>query len=258
MRFQARLRKGILGVLFLLLALSVSAEDEPRRFFFRGDRSSTVLSSGGERTRLEGNARVETDGVIISADSIEVYGESFRYAEAEGNLRVSDADRGIELTAQSFFYDRELETSRAEGAVYLEDSRNKIVVRAGYMEQYGSEDIVLLQVNVRVFREDMTARAEVVRFLREQDMVELSGLPVVYWKGDEYRAARIQMDLERDEIVLEGGVQGTVRLDSEEDEQAAAETDAGEPGEQPLDGAAAGVPAEQTPVDAPGETSDSE
>ena len=233
----------------------LAAEDEPQRFNFRGDRSTTVLGEGSERTRLIGNARIETDGVLITADQIEVFGESFRYAEASGNLRVIDADREIELTAQTFFYDRELEISRAEGAVYMEDARNEVVVRAGFLESYAKEDVVMMQVGVRIFREDMTARAEVVRFLREEEIIELSGLPMVFWKGDEYSAARIQMDLEKDEIVLQGGVQGTVKADSaEEDGQPAEDEPAGDapPEEAGLPAAEDGQAGEVPPAeDAP-------
>lgn len=197
-------------VLLLCSAALLSAQERSRQFLFRSDRSTTVLSEGRERTRLEGNARIETESVVITADIIEVYGDSFRYAEASGNLRVVDEARGIELTAREFFYDRERDISRAIGAVYMEDLQNEVIVRGGFLESLGEEDIVLIQVNVRIFREDMTARAEFARFLRKEEMLELSGLPIVIWQGDEYRATRIQMDLANDEIVLQGSVQGTV------------------------------------------------
>ncbi|WP_460051302.1 hypothetical protein [Spirochaeta dissipatitropha] len=196
--------------LFFCLVLCAAAPMYGRTFQFRSDRSSTVMAEGRERTRLEGNAQVRTESVSIFADVIEVYGESFRYAEASGNLRVIDESRGIELTAQSFFYDRELDISRASGAVYMEDINNELIVRSGYLESLGEEDIVLIQVNVRIFREDMTARSEFARFLRQDEILELSGLPVVFWQGDEYRASRIQLDLSNDEILLQGSVQGTV------------------------------------------------
>ena len=206
-------------LLLLCSTVLLGAQERSRQFSFRSDRSTTVLSEGRERTRLEGNARIETDSVVITADVIEVYGDSFRYAEASGNLRVVDSDRGIELTAREFFYDRERDISRAIGAVYMEDTRNEVVVRGGFLESLGEEDTVLIQVNVRIFREDMTARAEFARFLREQEILELSGLPIVIWKGDEYRATRIQMDLANDEIVLQGSVQGTVSPQSQGDEE---------------------------------------
>ncbi|AFG38699.1 hypothetical protein Spiaf_2673 [Spirochaeta africana DSM 8902] len=203
-------RMQLLILLLLLAAGTLGAEQRSRSFTFSSDRSSTVLREGRERTRLEGNARIQTEDIVITANVIEVYGESFRFAEASGNLRVVDESRGIELTARQFFYDRELDVSRAVGAVYMEDTINEVVVRGGFLESLGEEDVILVQVNVRIFREDMTARAEFARFLRVEDILELSGLPVVFMNGDEYRASRIQLDLENDEILLQGSVQGTV------------------------------------------------
>ncbi|MFW5800559.1 MAG: hypothetical protein ACOCVC_00885 [Spirochaeta sp.] len=211
--------RSIVLVCVLLFAVLVRVDGQSRSFSFSSERSTTVLSEGRERTRLEGNARIETENVVISADVIEVYGDSFRYAEAAGNLSVVDETRGIELTAHEFFYDRELDSSRATGAVYMEDTTNEVVVRGGYLESFGEEDVILIQVNVRIFREDMTARSEFARFLRAEDILELSGLPVVFWKGDEYRASRIQMDLENDEILLQGSVQGTVSPQNEDGEE---------------------------------------
>ena len=41
-------------------------------------------------------------------------------------------------------------------------------------------------------------------------MLELSGLPVLFWKKDEYRASRIVMNLDTEEITLLGDVNGTI------------------------------------------------
>ena len=69
----------------------------------------------------------------------------------------------------------------------------------------------------------MVCRSEFARFRREEEILELSGMPYVYWKGDEYRASRIVINLKTDEIRLEGEVQGTVTTEEEQIEETAEE-----------------------------------
>ena len=82
-------------------------------------------------------------------------------------------------------------------------------------------------MSVRVLRDDLTARAQFLRYRRNDDVLELSGFPVVFWDGDEYRARRIVMNLETEEIELIGQVQGSVQL--AEDDAEPTEADATEP-----------------------------
>ena len=86
-----------------------------------------------------------------------------------------------------------------------------------------AEAITIIQIGVRILKEDMASRSEFARFKREEEILELSGLPFVFWKGDEYRAARIIINLDTDEIRLEGEVRGTVTTEEDEEETPAEE-----------------------------------
>jgi lipopolysaccharide export system protein LptA len=72
-----------------------------------------------------------------------------------------------------------------------------------------------------MFGEDFTARSEFARYRRDDNVVELSGLPIVYWEDDTYEATRIVVNLDTDEITLEGQVQGSIVTEEEEDESSA-------------------------------------
>ena len=72
------------------------------------------------------------------------------------------------------------------------------------------------------------ARAQLVHYDRGAQTLALSGLPVVTWKGDEYRASRIFIDLDQDRIVLSGAVSGQITPTSEDSgygQQGASEAD---------------------------------
>jgi len=176
---------------------------------------TTVLAKGKEHTVLTGNAVVTSGDTVIQADQIELYGNDFQYANCTGHVKVVDKKKGITLTAQNLFYDRTDDLSRVEGYAEMVDQKNQIVVKGGFLENRGKEDITIVQIGVRILKvsegKEMACRSEFARYDRKADTLELSGMPVVYWKGDTYRAARITVNLKTDEIRLEGEVSGTVK-----------------------------------------------
>lgn len=260
-----RRRLPVLAAAFLFcasLALPgrLNAREELR---FGSDRTSISFAEGRERTFLSGNAWIRSDSMYIQAEEIELYGEDFRFAVCRGDISVTDDEQGIFLTAEQLFFDRELDISRAEGNALMEDRKNEIVVKGGFLEHRSEDDLTLIQVGVRILGEDLTTRSEFARYRRDTEILELSGLPVVFYKGDEYRATRITIDLENDEITLSRGVEGriTTDADDETDDETGPAPEAGggggqAAGEDPGDGgpaardAGAGVPG---PAEDPGD-----
>lgn len=224
------------GLVVLLAAAAFIAPPSAgaaERFEFSGESTRIVFAEGRERTLLSGNARVTSETMDITAEEIEIYGEDFRYALCRGNVRAADEERGIRIESNRLFFDREEEILRAEGEAVLEDIENELVVRGGLLETRQQDDLTIAQIQVRIFGEELTARGEFARYLRDQQVLELSGLPVVFWQGDEYRASRIIVNTETEEITLEGDVSGSIT--PEEDEEGGDDDGAG-------DGEDAGTP----------------
>ncbi len=192
-------------------------------FEFSSDRTSIVFAEGRERTVLSGNARVVSDETIIEAETIEIFGEDFRYATAEGGVRVEDVERGLRLQSRSLFFDRQDDIIRAEGSAVMEDLENELVVKGDIIEHRTEEEVSTVQVGVRILGEDLVARGEFARYERETQNLELSGLPVVFWKGDEYRASRIVMNIDTEDITLQGEVRGSVTTEEDQEDEGAAE-----------------------------------
>ena len=180
----------------------------------------TVLAKGKERTVLSGNAEVQTEDNLIRADRVELYGEDFRYVACEGNVRIVNEQKGIEVTCQRLFYNREEKVVRVRGNVIMLDEQNEVVVKGGYLENWEDSDETVVQIGVRILKEDLVCRAEYARYHRREDKLELSGMPVVNWKGDEYRALKIFIDLDTDTIRLEGDIRGKVHSEIDGDEGA--------------------------------------
>jgi lipopolysaccharide export system protein LptA len=88
--------------------------------------------------------------------------------------------------------------------------KNQVVVKAGFIESRGQQNVVMVQIGVRIFKKDIVTRSEFALYHRDTNTLDLSGMPVAYYKGDEYRAGRITIDLDTDNIRLEGQVSGQV------------------------------------------------
>ena len=193
-------------------------------FQFSGDSTAIVLAEGKERTLLEGDAEIISDDITLRAQSIELYGTDFRYAETTEKVEIIDSARDMTITAHSVLFDRETENARAHGDVIVDDRENELIAKSGYLETREGGDLLLMQTSVRVLQDDLIARAQFLRYRRVEEVLELSGFPIVYWKGDEYRATRIVLNLDTEEIELQGRVEGEVVVD--EDEEDVENTDA--------------------------------
>ncbi len=180
-------------------------------FTFKGDSMRTVLAKGKEETVLSGNVEITSEGNYITADRVELYGENFVYAKFSGHVVVINVKKGIRLVCNNLFYDRNKKFLRVNGYAEMEDKKNEVVVKGGFLEDWEDKEITIIQIGVRILKKDMVCRSEFARYLRKEKKLELSGMPVVFWKGDEYRAVRIYIDLDKNEITLEGEIKGTLK-----------------------------------------------
>ncbi len=218
-----------------LAALAIAAAAIPagaETFSYSGDSVRATLAKGSERAVLTGHATVRSDNVLITADEIELLGEDFTVALATGSVRVADAKRGIDLTASDLWYDRDTKIARIRGNAEMADLENEIVVKGGFLEDRDEEGLTIIQIGVRIFRKELVCRSEFAKYWRDKKILELTGMPWVSRKGDEYRATKITINLDTEEIVLEGSVQGTAAVEEEKPEadEGAPADGAGEPG----------------------------
>jgi len=194
--------------LFVFSALPAAASDV---FTFRADRVTGTRSMGREVTILQGNAEVRSDSLLLRADRIEIHGDNNRFIDCIGNVWGFEEDRNIVFTTDRLRHDRVLRLSRMEGNSTLEDRENEIVAKSRFIEYDDEAEIAIFQVSVRLFRDDMVCRSEHAVFNRRYQLLDLSGFPRVFMGDDEFRADRIRVDLETDDVILEGGVAGVIR-----------------------------------------------
>lgn len=168
-------------------------------------------ASGKENTVLIGNAEVKSDKLVVKADRIELFGKNNQFMECTGQVIGREEEKQIYFTTEKMRYDRETKIAILEGNSSLEDKKNEIVARGRYIEYNQKTEVTVLQISVRLFKDSMACRSEYAVYRREEKLLDLSGFPVVYKKDDEFRADRIRVDLDSDDITMEGSVSGAIK-----------------------------------------------
>jgi len=201
-------------VLLSLLMLAVCVRSGAETLSWEADTQRASIADGKEFMVLSGNAVIRSGSTEIRADEIEASGDEWRYIFCRGAVSVFDSERGIRLSSDRLFYDRELEITRIDAYTEMQDLTNQVVVKGGFFEYLGQEELVVVQIGVRIIKitedSELTCRAELARYQRDLDVLELTGVPRVTRNNDEYSASRIVINLATDEIVLEDGVRGTI------------------------------------------------
>ncbi len=185
---------------------------------FHADSMQAELAKGKERTVLTGNASLTSEDLVIRADVIELYGEDFIFAQCSGNVMVANEKKGWEIVSDRLHYNRRDKITRIEGNAVMEDKENEVVLKGGIIENRDQENLILVQIGVRILKKDLVCRSQMARYFRDEKTLELSGMPFVLYKEDEYRATKIYVDLETDEVQMEGDVRAEVQYKTEEGE----------------------------------------
>jgi len=194
-------------IFFLVFGLNSLAADN---FSFRADRMSGSRALGRETTILIGNAEVRSDNLLLRADRIEIQGDNNQFILCIGNVWGHEESKNILFYTDRLRYDRKSKIARLEGNSTLEDRQNEIVARGRFLEYDDKNEIAIFQISVRLFKDDMVCRSEYAVYRRQEKLLDLSGFPVVYKRDDEFRADRIRVDLDTDDVIMEGSVSGTI------------------------------------------------
>jgi lipopolysaccharide export system protein LptA len=215
---MTRAAGSLVLVLSFLLFFSGAENLRAETWRFAADQVSSTQGDQRNRTILDGNARVESDSMEIEALHIELGGEDFSLIIGTGGILLYDKDEGITVEARRFEYDRKAKIIRFREQVTLVDENEGIVIRCESLDLFEEEDLVVMQVSVRLIKEETVCRGEFATFRRDENILVISGRPVVWREEDVYRARRITVNLDTDEIVMEGAVEGALTTQDTADE----------------------------------------
>jgi len=195
-------------VFFLILTSRFAGADV---FTFRANSMSGTKAVGKETTILIGNAEVRSDNLLLKANRIEIQGENNRFIDCSGGVWGFEEEKNILFFTDRLRYDRKTKIARLEGNSTLEDRKNEVVAKGSFIEYDDQAEVTVIQISVRLFKDDMVCRSEYAVYRRNEKLLDLSGFPVVFKKDDEFRADRIRVDLDTDDVTMEGAVSGTIK-----------------------------------------------
>ncbi|MDR2632259.1 MAG: hypothetical protein LBC51_01365 [Treponema sp.] len=180
-------------------------------FTFKANRMNGSRASGKELTVLTGNAEVRSDNLLLRANRIEIHGDNNQFVDCTGEVWGKEEAKDIYFQTDRLRYDRKLKIARLEGNATLEDKKNKIVAKGRFIEYDDQAEVTVFQIGVRLFKDTMVCRSEYAVYRRTEKLLDLSGFPVVFKKNDEFRADRIRVDLDTDDVTMEGTVSGSIK-----------------------------------------------
>lgn len=212
MRKSRNIRATIacLAIITLFSLAKVHAGD----ISFSGGYTKVNLQEGSRSVTLSGGAKVSTKDLVLTSDSIELYGENYCYVSCKGNVQASQSDSGISFSSPSLFYDRTTGLVRSDSWIEIQDTRNEAALSGAWFEYDMEESLMTLQMMAKIIKvtDDglMVCRADSIQFDSNSRTVTLKGNASVDWNDDIYKAAMIVVDLDTNGIAMYGSISGEV------------------------------------------------
>lgn len=183
---------------------------EAESWRFSANELRKVDKEDESRTVLSGNAHAESDTMSINARQLELSGKDHEYISGSDKIAFINNEKKIEVNSEHLEYNRVTGVVGFRERVILIDEKNSVIVHCESLDFQQKEDLIIMQILVRLIKDDTICRGEFATLWINENMLEISGHPAI-WRGDDfYRADRIRINLDTDEIELEGAVEGTL------------------------------------------------
>lgn len=196
----------ILITLLFTFSLSLNAET----IVFSANKMTGQAGNSNTTTSLSGNAYIKTESMEIQADDVELSGDEYRYIKASGNITGKNLQSNMDFTCDSLEYDRTTKIALLKGNVKLDDKDNEVKAEAQIIEYNQDTEVAILQVQIKLTQEDNVCSGSYAVYYKITQLLELSGNAQVKQKEDVFRAQQITLDMNTQDITLDGNVKGKV------------------------------------------------
>lgn len=203
------MKKTINIILILLLTFNI-LNAAKSKIKFSATSMQGSIKEGQNSTSLTGNAVVVVDTMEIKADRIEIYGKDYRFLKATGAVTGEDKEKGFSFSSNFMQYDRDKEVATFFGKTELNDTKNDVKITSEHIEYNQKAETMLMQFDVKILRKEITCTSMFAMYNRKSSALNLTGRPIVTKSKDTFKAARITVNLDSEDITLEGRVSGNV------------------------------------------------
>ena len=203
---------------FLMLFFLTDISAQTSTISFKADKVTASVAENKKSTNLIGNAEVKVNSLTISADRIEISGKDYRYVNATGSVKGEDDEKGYSFKADLINFDRKTDTVTMFGKLELKDTKNDVSISSENIEYKKKQEIIIMRFNVKIINKDINCNSMFALYNRKESKVELTGSPLVKKGKDEFRAGKISVNLDTEDITLDGRVRGSVEQGKDEKE----------------------------------------
>ena len=212
-------KKSLVHMLWFWMCLGPAILDlGAESWRFSANEVKRIDRENESRTVLSGDAYAESDTMRISAHQLELSGKDYEYISGSDKIAFIDTERRVSVNSERLEYNRITEVIGFRERVVLVDEENDVVIHCESLDFRQEENLMIMQILVRLIKGDTVCRGEFATLWVEEDVLEVSGHPAIWREGDVYRADRILINLETDEIELIGAVEGTLIVTEDEEE----------------------------------------
>ena len=202
-----RIKKLSSFLFFIITAvLPLCAE----KIVFSANKMSGQAGNTNTTTTLSGNAYIKTETMEIQADDLELSGDNYRYIKASGNISGKNLEAHMDFTCESLEYDRTTKIALLKGNVKLDDKDNDVRAESQIIEYNQDLEIAILQVQIKLTQKDNVCSGSYAVYYKSTQLLEISGNAQVKQKDDLFRAQNITLDMNTQDITLDGNVKGKV------------------------------------------------
>lgn len=205
-----KLLKKIRKLLFSLLILCFFSIGFSESIKFKADSMRGSIGENNTTTTLTGNAWIETDSLELFADKITLSGENYNKIVAEGNVKGSYKDSEFSFSCDNLEYNQSTEIVILKNNVSLEDKENNLTAKAKIIEYDKKIEVATMQINVEIIHENSVCTATLAIYKKADQLLDLSGSPNILQNEDSFSAQEITLNMETEEITLDGKVKGSV------------------------------------------------
>jgi lipopolysaccharide export system protein LptA len=177
---------------------------------FKADSMNGSINETNSFTELKGNSWIKNEDIELSADKITLSGDNYQFIVAEGNIKGTSIESGFSFSCESLEFNQETGIIVLKENVSLEDKANEILAKANIIEYDQNTEIATMQINVEITHKDSLCKATLAIYKKTLKMLDLSGNPEITRDSDLFSAQEITLNMETEEITLDGKVRGSV------------------------------------------------
>lgn len=214
------MKKTTASLIIFLITSILFAE----KISFSADSMSGSNNKDNTSTVLNGNAHIETEALEISADKIELSGKEYRYIKAWGHVTGHNKETKMDFFADSMEYDRNTKLASLSGNVSLIDIENEVTAAAQMIEYNSDTETAVMQIEITLNQKDNVCNGSYAVYSKNEQLLNLYGNAKIKQGDDTFRAQHITLNMDTQEITLDGRVKGTV-TDKEEEKETETEAE---------------------------------